>query len=79
MVNVMAIIVGLLLASASIVAVVAQDCRLKNEAKCYNGSTIALTVVLSLLVAVTSIYWLKPVFMGAPHPVMVPSSAGGFV
>lgn len=71
MVNIAAIIVGLLLAAASIVAVVAENCRIQSKTKCANGSTIALTVVLSLLVAGTSIYWFKPVFL-PPHPAAVP-------
>ena len=73
MVNIVAIIVGLLLASASIVATVAENCKLQKKQTCADGSTIALTVVLSLIVAVTSIYWFKPVFL-PPKPVVLPLS-----
>ena len=66
----MAIVVGLLLASASIVAVVAENCRISKKDKCANGSTIALTVVLALIVAVTSLYWFRPVFL-PPHVVPI--------
>ena len=62
-VNPVMIIVILLLISASVTATVAENCRIKSNTKCANGSTIALTVVLSLLVAVTSIYWFRPVFL----------------
>ena len=62
-INPITIIVALLLISASVTATVAENCRIKSNDKCANGSTIALTVVLSLLSAVTAIYWFRPVFL----------------
>ena len=63
-VNYMAVVVTILLLSTCVTATVAENCRVKDNIKCANGSTIALTVVLSLLVAVTSLYWFKPVYFG---------------
>ena len=57
-----AIVVSLLLVSICITATVAENCRLKNNTKCANGSTIALTVVLSLALAATSPFWIKNVY-----------------
>lgn len=70
MVNIVGIIVGILLASGGIVALVAENCRIKKQTKCADGSTIALTVVLSLIVAVTSFYWFRPVFLPHPRPLV---------
>ena len=61
----MAVIITLLLISASVTATVAENCRIKNNMKCANGSTIALTTVLAVLVAVTAVYWMKPVYFPA--------------
>lgn len=57
-----AIIVSILLAGTCITAVVAENCRIKNNTGCSNGATIALTVFMALALAVTAMYWFKPVY-----------------
>ena len=64
--NIWAIVVTLLLLATSIVATVAENCRVKNNVKCANGSTIALTVTMALLIAVTAAFWVKPVYFPTP-------------
>lgn len=60
--NIWAIVVTLLLLSICATATVAENCRIKNQIKCANGSTIAMTVVMSLLIAATSYFWVRPVY-----------------
>lgn len=62
----MMIVVTLLLLSTCITATVSENCKIKNNMKCANGSTIALTVVLSLLVATTAPYWFKEIYFPTP-------------
>lgn len=57
-----AIIVSLMLAGVCITATVAENCRIKNKTGCSNNSTIALTVFLSLALAFTGMYWVKPIY-----------------
>ena len=78
--NYFAIIISLLLLSTCITATVAENCKIQQKTACANGSTIALTVALSLLVAVTSIFWFKPVYFpglteALPRPVLFPRPA----
>lgn len=70
--NIWAIVITLLLLSTCATATVAENCRIKNQVKCANGSTIALTVVLSLLVAATSYFWFRPVYF--PTGLTIPSA-----
>lgn len=64
--SVMAILVSFLLFGTCVTAVVAENCRIKDKKACANGSTIALTVVMALLIAVTAAYWFKPVYFPDP-------------
>lgn len=62
----MAIVVSILLFGTCVTAVVAENCRIKDKKACANGSTIALTVVMALLIAVTAAYWFKPIYFPDP-------------